>query len=48
MSFIIIIHIIKKNLNYRVPTILMLVDRQPILLITNVTMYVCMSVESVS
>lgn len=42
MSFIIIIHIIKKNLNYRVPTILMLVDRQPILLIIMLLcMYVC-------
>lgn len=42
MSFIIIIHIINKNLNYRVPTILMLVDRQLILLIIMLLcMYVC-------
>lgn len=46
MNFIIITHMIKKNLNYRAPIILIPVDRQPILLIT--MLLLCMSVESVS
>lgn len=45
MSFIIIAHI-KKNLNYRAPTILMPLNRQPILLIT--MLFICMLVESIS